>query len=68
MAEVAAATVLSADAQADPLRSQRFPRPAKKITIDLQWKPDAVCNVRPCKGERTAASARAMGSNGKSNG
>jgi hypothetical protein len=37
----------------------------KKNTGDLQWKLDAVCNVRLCKGERNANGARTMGSNGK---
>jgi hypothetical protein len=61
MAEVAVGTVLSADTPVNLLRSQPFPRAAKKITGDLQWKTDAVCNVRPCKNERTAGRARAMG-------
>jgi hypothetical protein len=38
---------------------------SKQNTIDLQWKNDAVCNVRLCKGKRNAAGARAMGSNEK---
>jgi hypothetical protein len=45
----------------------RFRRrgPPKQNTGDLQWKSDAICNVRACKGERNAASARTMGSNEK---
>jgi hypothetical protein len=38
---------------------------SRKNTGDLQWKIDAVCNVRVCKGERNDARARTMGSNGK---
>jgi hypothetical protein len=37
----------------------------QKNTGDLQWKIDAVCNVRPCRTERKGAGARAMGSNGR---
>jgi hypothetical protein len=40
-------------------------RPQNKNTGDLQWKIDAVCNVRLCEGERNDARATTMGSNGK---
>jgi hypothetical protein len=39
----------------------------EKNTGDLQWKIDAVCNVRLCKGERNAARPGTMGSNGQNN-
>jgi hypothetical protein len=37
----------------------------QKNTIDLQWRIDAICNVRLCIGERNYARARTMGINGK---
>jgi hypothetical protein len=40
---------------------------AKQNTIDLQWKMRANYNARPCDGERKAAGAGTMASNGKNN-
>jgi hypothetical protein len=45
---------------ATSFRDARF-----RNTGDLQWKMRAVCNARPCAGERKAADARTMGINGK---
>jgi hypothetical protein len=42
-------------------------KPSGKNTIDLQWKMRANYNARPCDGERKAAGAGTMPSNGKSN-
>jgi hypothetical protein len=53
----------TSSANVDPKRE--CGRIAKINTIDLQWKNDAICNVSPCKAERNAVCARAMGSNGK---
>jgi hypothetical protein len=39
----------------------------RKNTIDLQCQCDANYNARPCIGERKAAVARTMASNGKNN-
>src|ERR1700722_6573681 len=47
------------------LRALSVPGGTGKNTGDLQWKNCTVCNVRLCKGERNAARARTMGSNGK---
>jgi hypothetical protein len=44
------------------------PEACQKNTGDLQWKSDAVCNVRPCADEIKAAGARTMDINGKNNG
>jgi hypothetical protein len=41
------------------------PKAFQKITGNLQWKIDAVCNVRPCDDERKAGGARTMGINEK---
>ena len=46
-------------------RSPPRPNAPNKNTIDLQWIIDTICNVRPCKDGRNAATATTMGSNEK---
>ena len=45
----------------------RAPSWPTENTIDLQWKMRANYNARPCEGDRKAAGAATMASNGKSN-
>ena len=50
-----------------PPISRACTRIARQNTIDLQWKMRANYNARPCDGDRKAAGAATMASNGKSN-